>query len=607
LSIESQILSRLIYDETYARAILPFLERDYFSSDSTQNVFELIKAFETKYDRMPTSSALIVDAETKGYDEKAYDDVIATINNLEKDIVTDRQWLIDKTEEYCKQRALQNAIEQSILILNDENQPRGKIQDLVESALQVDFTTKLGHEYFNNAEQRYDYLHDKTPRIPFDLETFNRATKGGLKPKTLNLILAGCINPKSIIRVKYTYKGVPRVKEMTAGRARELHGEGIDLFVDSPNGYVRIQEWVDKGTYQQYLVGSESGYVLSCNKDHLVMTPSGWERVELLEKLNAEGQHVLTRRGFERANIMKTDVMVPIIDLVVDHESHSYYADGIVSHNTNVGKTLMMCHMTAASVLAGKNVLYITLEISEEEIGARIDANLLDISLEQQESMPKDWFLKRVKQIKEKCGGSFFVKEYPSGSAHVGHIRHLIKELRLKHGFIPDIIFVDYLTIMASQRVKLSNTARHSYFQAIAQELRALGQTEGPRDANGKVVGVPVVSAGQLNREGFGDSDADMTQVAGSWDLTGDCDWLIVVSQPEDMIELGQYLVKQDKSRYADKNKMRKFCIGVDMSKQKLYDLDVQPKLNDYDSVVSEKLREKEADDIEDNPWRGVT
>lgn len=596
MSIESQILSRLIYDETYSRAILPFLEREYFSSRATQDVFDLIKAFETKYDRMPTTSALIVDADSKGYDEDTHTDVVDTINNLEKDLVTDRQWLIDKTEEYCKERALQNAIEKSILLLNDEKQSRGKIQELVENALQVDFTTKLGHEYFDNAEERYDVLHDKTPRIPFDLETFNRATKGGLKPKTLNLILAGCINPKTIVRVKYSYGGVPRVKEMQAKRAMELQKEGIDIFVDSPDGYVRVAEWVEKGTFEEYLIGCESGLVLSCNKDHLVMTPSGWERVEILEKLNAQGQYVKTRHGFERANIIRTGLMIPIIDPVIEHESHAYYADGIVSHNTNVGKTLIMCHMAAASVLAGKKVLYVTLEISEEEIGARIDANLLDINLEQQEAMPKDWFLKRVKQIKEKCGGSIYVKEYPSGSAHVGHIRHLLKELRLKNGFKPDIIFVDYLTIMASQRYKVGSIAKHGYIQAIAQELRALGQTEG----------VPVVSAGQLNREGFGDSDADMTQVAGSWDLTGDCDWLIVVSQPEDMIELGQYLVKQDKSRYADKNKMRKFCIGVDMSKQKLFDLDVQPQLHDYDSVVSEKTRQKDDEESDDNPWRGL-
>lgn len=594
MSIESQILSRLIFDETYARAILPFLEREYFSSKPTQNVFDLIKAFETKYDRMPTTSALIVDAETAGYDEDDYTDVIETIGGLENDIATDRQWLINKTEEYCKERALQNAIEQSILLLNDDKQPRGKIQELVENALQVDFTTNLGHDYLENAEERYEVLHDKTPRVPFDLDTFNRATKGGLKPKTLNLILAGCINPKTNVRVKYTYKGVPRVKEMEAKRAMELHKEGFPTYLDSPNGYVRVIEWVEKGTFEEYVIGTESGFVLSCNKDHLLLTPSGWERVETLEKLNAQGQYVKTRHGFERANIIKTDMMVPIIDPVVEHEDHSYFADGIVSHNTNVGKTLIMCHLAAASLLAGKNVLYVTLEISEEEIGARIDANLLDVSLEQQESMPKKWFLKRVNQIKEKCGGKIFVKEYPNGSAHVGHIRHLLKELRLKYGFKPDIIFVDYLTIMASQRYRHGSVPGHRYMQAIAQELRALGQTEK----------VPVVSAGQLNREGFGDSDADMTQVAGSWDLTGDCDWLIVVSQPEDMVESEQYLVRQDKSRYANKNHMRKFCIGVDMSKQKLYDLDVQPQLNDYDSVVSEKLSSKEP---EEDPWRGLT
>lgn len=596
MSIESQILSRLIYDETYARAILPFLEKDYFSSKETQNVFDLIQSFETKYDKLPTSAALIIDAETKSYDGDEYEHVLDTINNLEKDLVTDRQWLIDKTEEYCKQRALQTAIEKSIVLLGDDKQSPAAIQQLVEDALSVDFSLTVGHDFFDDAEKRYDVLHDKTPRIPFDLDTFNRATKGGLKPKTLNLILAGCVNAKTIVRAKYSYKGVPRVKEITVKKAIELMKEGIQLFFDSPAGFVRASEYVEKGVWEEYLIGTESGYVLSCNKDHMVMTPSGWERVEILEKLNSEGQHVQTRRGFERANILKTGNMIPVYDFVIDHESHAYFTDGILSHNTNVGKTLMMCHIAAGSVLAGKKVLYITLEISEEEIGARIDANLLNINLDQQEAMPKDWFLKRVEEIKTKCGGQIVVKEYPNGSAHVGHIRHLLKELRLKKGFRPDIIFVDYLTIMASQRYKHGAVPSHRYMQAIAQELRGLGQTEN----------VPVVSAGQLNREGFGDSDADMTQVAGSWDLTGDVDWLIVVSQPEDMVELNQFLVRQDKSRYANKNHMRKFAIGVDMGKQKLYDLDVQPKLNDYDSVVSEKLRENEANNDDDDPWRGV-
>lgn len=596
MSIESQILSRLIHDETYARAILPFLEDEYFASRASKNVFSLIKQFETKYDRMPTISALVVDAESKGFDEAAYGEAVDLINTLEKDIVTDRQWLIDKTEEYCKERALQYAIEQSIVLIQDDKQPRAQIQDLVEKALSVDFSTALGHDFFDDAEQRYDHLHDKTPRIPFDLETFNRATKGGLKPKTLNIIMAGCINPKTIVRIKYTYKGVSRVKEMEASKARELCIEGLPTWIDSPKGYVRITEWVEKGMYEEYLVGTESMLTLSCNKDHLLMTPSGWQSVGSIERLNSQGQFIKTRYGFEQANIIKTDMMIPIIDPIVEHEDHAYYADGIVSHNTNVGKTLMMCHFASASVLAGKNVLYITFEMAQEEIAARIDANLLDISLDQQDAMPKEWFLRRVNEIKSKCGGKIIVQEYPNGSAHVGHIRHLLKELRLKRGFKPDIIFVDYLMIMASQRYKHGQIAKHGYYQSVAQELRALGQTEN----------IPVFSAMQTNREGFADSDADMTQIAGSWDLTGDCDWFIVVIQPEEMVELGQYVIKQEKSRYANKDLMRKFVIGVDKGKQKLYDLDTQPKLTDFDSVTSEKLRDQQNEEP-DNPWRGLT
>lgn len=233
---------------------------------------------------------------------------------------------------------------------------------------------------------------------------------------------------------------------------------------------------------------------------------------------------------------------------------------------TGVGKSLFMCHVAASALAQGRNVLYITMEMAEERIAERIDANLLNVPIDQLENMSQTMFTSRVRKIADSTNGKLIIKEYPTGQAHSGHFRALLTELRLKKKFVPEIIFIDYLNICASSRMKSMGGAINSYtyIKAIAEELRGLAVE----------FNVPIVSATQTTRSGFGNSDPGLEDTSESFGLPATADLMFALISNDELTKLGQIMVKQLKNRYNDPNKDKRFVIGVDRSKMKLYDLD---------------------------------
>lgn len=434
--IEQTIFSNLLYNEDYARKVIPFLRKEYFQSRTDQTLFDLIVNFVDKYNNFPTKSALSVEAgNVANLTEDEHDRLIKTIEEL-NDQPSDVQWLIDNTEKFCQDKAIYNAIYKSINILDSKNvaEDKGSIPKILSDALGVSFDTNIGHDLLEDVDARYDYYHRKETRVPFDLDYFNRITKGGLPNKTLNIILAG----------------------------------------------------------------------------------------------------------------------------------------------TNVGKSLFMCHCAASNVAKGKNVLYITMEMAEERIAERVDANLLNISMDELALLPRDVYEKKVARIKSNTPGKLIIKEYPTASAGSAHFRHLLNELKLKKNFVPEVIYIDYLNICASSRLKFgSNVNSYSYIKAIAEELRGLAVE----------FNVPIVSATQTTRSGFTSSDIGLEDTSESFGLPATADFMFALISTEELQEMNQIMVKQLKNRYGDPNLHRRFVIGVDRAKMKLYDVEQHAQ----DDVVDDK------------------
>jgi len=237
--------------------------------------------------------------------------------------------------------------------------------------------------------------------------------------------------------------------------------------------------------------------------------------------------------------------------------------NGILA-STGVGKSLFLCHLAAASLKQGKNVLYITMEMSEERIAERIDCNLLNIDIDELFKIGKKTFTTKVEELQSKTHGKLIIKEYPTGNAHAGHFRALLDELKTKKNFLPDVIMIDYLNICASQRVKNQNANSYTIVKSIAEELRALAVE----------FDVPVWTATQTNRGGANNSDVSITDTSESFGLPMTLDFLFAMVRTEELDELGQLLCIQLKSRYGDINYHRKFVVGVDIKKFMLYDVE---------------------------------
>jgi replicative DNA helicase len=429
MRIETTILKNLIFNEDFSRKVLPFVKPEYFSDKTERLIHKEVNDFILKYNSLPSYEALVLSVkETNGLQEeevKRVVDYLQVVNSNKEDI-SKIDWLIDVTEKFCQEKAVYNAVLDSIHILDgkDKNQnDKGAIPKILSDALAVTFDTNVGHDYLQDSDSRYDFYHRKEERIPFDLDYFNKITKGGLPAKTLNIALAG----------------------------------------------------------------------------------------------------------------------------------------------TGVGKSLFMCHVAAGAMVQGKNVLYITLEMAEEKIAERIDANLLNTNLDDLISLPKDLYDKKVARVKEMTTGKLIIKEYPTAAASVTHFRALLNELNLKRNFIPDIIFIDYLNICASSRLKVgSNVNSYTYVKSIAEEIRGLAVE----------FNVPVVSATQTTRSGFTSSDPGLEDTSESFGLPATADLMFALVSSEELEELGQIMVKQLKNRYSDPTHYKRFVLGVDRAKMKLFDVE---------------------------------
>ena len=424
---EEVILKNLIYDEEYTRKVLPFLKSDYFAEKEDRLLFEQINKFINKYNNLPTKEALVIEFDNLNIKDDDFDGATNLLTKLEKnEEETDINWLLDTTERFCQDKAIYNAVVASIGILDESKsntQEKGAIPELLTDALSVSFDPHVGHDYFLDSDDRFDSYHKSEKKIPFDLDYFNKVTKGGFSVKTLNIILAG----------------------------------------------------------------------------------------------------------------------------------------------TGVGKSLIMCHMASACLSQGRNVLYVTLEMSEEKIAERIDANLLNIDLNDLNVLPKQMYDSKIESLRKTTKGRLIIKEYPTAAANVNHFRALLNELNLKRNFKPDIIYVDYINICSSSRIKAGAYVNsYSYIKSIAEELRGMAVE----------CGIPVVSATQTTRSGFTNTDIGLEDTSESFGLPSTADFMCAAISTEKLEQVGQILIKQLKNRYSDPTKNRKFVIGIDRAKMKLYDLD---------------------------------
>jgi len=449
LNLEQTILSNLISSPDYTRKVIPYLKEEYFQDTTEKVVFKTISLYVDRYKSPPEDKEIIkLDLQKATLNEEQYKVAQEYVDNLSSDISIEQfEWLVDETEKWCKNKAIYNAILDGIHIIDgkSKDQTPDAIPEILTNALSVSFDTHIGHDYMEQYDERYDYYHEVEEKIPFDLEFFNKITKGGLPNKTLNVCLAG----------------------------------------------------------------------------------------------------------------------------------------------TGVGKSLFMCHVAAAALMQSKNVLYITLEMAEEKIAERIDANLMNVSMDDLHDLPRRMFESRVEKIQKKTEGKLIIKEYPTASAHCGHFRSLFNELLLKKQFRPDIIFIDYINICASSRFKYgSNVNSYTYIKGIAEEMRGLAVE----------LDLPIVSATQTTRQGFTSTDIGLEDTSESFGLPATADLMFALISTEELEGLNQMLVKQLKNRYNDPTVNKRFIIGVDRGKMKLYDVSQKAQTDLVDTGQKEE-KEKEIED----------
>lgn len=426
MEIEELILSELVFADDYCRKVIPFLKDDYFKKASSKVLFGLINDYFVKYNRLPNQEVLHIELQnTVGkLSEDGYNEARSLIDGLQPGDKSRREWLIDTTEKWCQERAIHNALLKSIRILDDTSgkTTKGSIPQLLTEALGVSFDTRVGHDYFLDWEHQWEFYHKVEHKVAFDIDYFNRITKGGISKKTLNIIMA----------------------------------------------------------------------------------------------------------------------------------------------STGVGKSMVMCHCAAAHLMMGKNVLYISMEMAEERIRERIDANLLDVSLDYLDNLSKEEYKNKVFALRERSQGTLIFREYPTGTASVTTFRHLLDECRTKKNFVPDVVYIDYLNICASARIKRSGASSYEYVKAIAEEIRGLAIEYD----------IPIISATQVNRKGYNNNDIELTETSESIGLPETADLMIALMVDDNLKSLGQILVKQLKNRYADLEKHKRFVVGVDRTKMRLYDVE---------------------------------
>ena len=438
--IEQTILRNLLSDEKYMRRVLPFIKPEYFEGPY-RTLFKEAGKYVAKYNKLPTAESFMVELNNSDVSGDAYTAACEIAETLFVGDSVDEQWLIDNTEKWCQDRAIYNAVMESITIIDGKHDKltKNSLPSLLQDALAVTFDASVGHDYTEDAGDRYEFYHTEEDRIPFDLEYLNKITKGGVPNKTLNIALAG----------------------------------------------------------------------------------------------------------------------------------------------TGVGKSLFMCHVAANALVEGHNVLYITMEMAEERIAERIDANLLNVPIDQLDTMSKDMFTQKIADLSRKTTGKLIVKEYPTGSAHAGHFRGLLNELKLKKQFVPQIIFIDYLNICASSRMKGMGGAinSYSYIKAIAEELRGLAVE----------FDLPIFSATKTTRSGYSNSDVGLEDTSESFGLPATADLMFALISTEELEKSRQIMVKQLKNRYNDPTMHKRFVLGIDRSRMRLYDVDESQQTLTDDTPVFDK------------------
>ena len=443
--VELLILRNLIHNEEYVRKVIPFIKAEYFEDYNQKVVFEEIIKFVEEYNKPVTKEILCIETEKRqDINDSSFKEVTDLISSLQEE-TSEFNWVVDTTEKWCRDRAIYLALMESIQLADGKSEEKGRdaIPDILSDALAVSFDNNVGHDYLEDYEARYESYHRKEDKLEFDLEYFNKITKGGLPNKTLNIALAG----------------------------------------------------------------------------------------------------------------------------------------------TGVGKSLFMCHVASSALLQGKNVLYITLEMAEEKIAERIDANLLNVNIQDITDLPKPMFESKVTNLADRTQGTLIIKEYPTASAHSGHFKALLQELALKKSFKPDIIFIDYLNICASSRYRAgSNVNSYSFIKAIAEELRGLAV-----EAN-----LPIVSATQTTRSGYGSSDVDITDTSESFGLPATADLMFALISTEDLEPLNQIMIKQLKNRYNDPTVNKRFIVGIDRAKMRLYDCEQNAQEDIVDSGQEEEYNNEE-------------
>jgi hypothetical protein len=369
-------------------------------------------------------------------------------------------------------------------------------------------------------------------------------------------------------------------------RIEQLLKEGYEVEVDSPDGYVPVNYYINKGEWEEHVLTIDNDSTpIRVNGAHLFETVNGWKSAK---DLVSNPTKFLTKNGFIYGNVVKTGNKIPIVDINVNHANHRYYTENVSSHNTGVGKSLAMCHFAAANMVAGLNVLYITMEMAEERIAERIDANLLDVTLDDLKVLPKSTYDKKMEKLKSKVKGKLVIKEYPTACAGSANFRHLLNELKIKKNFVPDVIYIDYLNICMSSRIKNgANVNSYTLVKAIAEELRGLAVEYN----------VPIISATQTTRSGYSNSDVGLEDTSESFGLPATADFMFALTTSEELEELGQIMVKQLKNRYNDPSVNRRFVLGVDRSRMRLFDVEPEGQdLTDEDKPVMDKTQFGEQD-----------
>jgi replicative DNA helicase len=580
--VEFLVLRNLLHNESYVRKVLPFIKSEYFEDQNQKVIFEEIHKFVSEYNKIPTKETLTIEVKNrKDINDTQYKELLKLIESLD-DINVEFDWLVNTTEKWCRDRAIYLALMDSIYIAdgNDEKKNRDSIPSILTDALAVSFDTNIGHDYLQDYEKRYESYHRKEDRVEFDLEYLNKITKGGLPNKTLNIALAGCVHPETKVKIRFRLIE----KETSIAEIKTLLDNGYEVEVDSPDGYVPVNFFINKGMYDEYVLKVDGYDPVRCNADHLFETSFGWMKAShLYEKYQTN--HFLTKNGYKLGSVFKTGNQIPIVDINVNHQNHRYYTNGVSSHNTGVGKSLFMCHVAASVLLQGKNVLYITMEMAEEKIAERIDANLLNVPIQQLTDLPKAMFENKVSTLSKKTQGTLIIKEYPTSSAHSGHFRSLLNELSLKKSFKPDIVFIDYLNICASSRYKTNLSVNsYSYIKAIAEELRGLAVE----------FNVPIFSATQTTRGGFGSSDPELTDTSESFGLPATADLMFALISSEELENLGQIMIKQLKNRYNDPTMYKRFVVGIDRPKMRLYDVEQKAQDDILDGGKEEEYNDEE-------------